>query len=80
MDREILLSQYTDLLSVGVYVRRGWEGTQEQALAKAKTLREPLQNELTTGTMGPSPTGDAIRRPWWDNLFHTGHTWRESRC
>ena len=46
VDREILLSQYTDMLSVGVYVRRGWERTQEQALAKARTLREPLQNEL----------------------------------
>lgn len=49
VDREILLSQYTDMLSLGVYIRSAWERTQEQGLAKARTPREPLQNGLTTG-------------------------------
>ena len=57
MDREIVISQYLTMRSVGIYVRRGWEMSQEQVLDKARLLQEPLEHELGTAMAEPN-SGD----------------------
>ncbi len=54
MDRKIIISQYIAMRSVGIYVRRGWEMSQEQALANARLLHEALEHELGTAMAEPS--------------------------
>lgn len=54
MDREILISQYIAVRSVGIYVRQGWEMTQEQVMDKVRLIREPLERELETPMNEPN--------------------------
>ena len=80
IDQEILLSQYTDMLSVGVHVMRGWGKKPRASTRKSQDAARAAATRADHRRMGPSPAGDAIRRPWWDDPFHTDHTCRESGC
>ena len=63
MDREILLSQYTDMLSVGVYVRRAWgknpgastRKSQDAARAAAKRADHRHNGTATGRRRHPPP-------------------------
>lgn len=57
MNRQIVISQYLAMRTVGIYVRRGWEMSQEQVLDKARLLQETLEHELGTGMAEPN-SGD----------------------